>query len=109
MTHASQVIELTILNFLWQACGIAFLLKLIDALGHSLPAQVRYRIALGALLAMLASGLGSAVYESLRIGQPDEYRSAGVRYAPGMIAFATERFGWVHQSLGIPAHFSFLV
>jgi beta-lactamase regulating signal transducer with metallopeptidase domain len=66
MNHHLQSLGWTLVNFCWQAAGIAFVYWLADAALSRARSQTRYVLALAALLLMLLGALATFAYEETR-------------------------------------------
>jgi len=67
MSHYSEVIGWVLLHFTWQASAIAIIFRGVDLKMRDRGATVRYTVALGALLCMLAASLATLVYEQMSL------------------------------------------
>lgn len=65
MTHHLDALGWTLIHFCWQAAVIALVYRVADAAWSKARSQVRYVLALGALLSMLAASLGTLAYEEV--------------------------------------------
>lgn len=70
MTHYSGAIGWVLLHFIWQGTIIAFMYRLIDLKIRRNRANVRYVMALVALLCMLGTSVATFVYEQARLNHP---------------------------------------
>lgn len=68
MNHFPEALGWTLLHFIWQAAVIAILYRLLDWRLERNRADVRYSVALIALLCMLGTSIATLIYEYTRLG-----------------------------------------
>jgi beta-lactamase regulating signal transducer with metallopeptidase domain len=66
MTHHLEALGWTLVHFCWQAAAIALVYRIADLSCARARSHVRYLMALGALLAMLAASIATLGYEEMR-------------------------------------------
>ena len=70
MTNSMEVLGWTLLHFCWQAAVIALVYRVVDlALPVKARSNVRYGLALVALLSMFAISLATFAYEEIRAAE----------------------------------------
>ena len=86
MTHHLEALGWTLVHFCWQAAAIALVYRAADLACAKARSHVRYLLALGALLGMLAASVGTLAYEELRPGgMPSVALGAAPSDAPSVL------------------------
>ncbi len=76
MSHLLSAIAWTLIHFCWQAGAVAALYGVISLMVRSSTSQVRYAIALSALLGMLVCALGTFAWQISERSEPESMTSA---------------------------------
>src|ERR1700684_4135008 len=88
MNHHLQSLGWTLVHFCWQAAAIALIYWLADAVLSKARSQIRYVLALGTMLLMLAGGLATLAYEETR-GHSELSSSMGAFSSPTMLTIGS--------------------
>ena len=70
MMHHLDALGWTLIHFCWQAAAIALVYRVADAALVRARSHIRYALALGAMLSMLVTAVGTLAYEEMR-GAPE--------------------------------------
>jgi beta-lactamase regulating signal transducer with metallopeptidase domain len=88
MTYSMEALGWTLVHFCWQAAAIALLYRVADLALAKMRSNVRYVLALAALLSMFAVAVATLGYEEIRAAQSGSVLRASNPHVDGAIQSA---------------------